>query len=64
MTYALYPVIGLKFLEKKAKAEFTSDVLLLTPTHPASRKMVKAMYPELTEEQIQELIELGYLDGD
>ncbi|MCK4347676.1 MAG: hypothetical protein KAW47_03580, partial [Thermoplasmatales archaeon] len=46
MTYALYPQVGLKFLEGKAKAEFTSDELPLPIDHDLTRGMVKQSFPE------------------
>ena len=46
MTYALYPQVGLKFLEGKAKAEFTSDELPLPIDHDLTRVMVKQSFPE------------------
>lgn len=47
MTYALYPQVGLKFLEGKAKAEFTSDELPLPIDHKLTRGMVKQSFPEV-----------------
>jgi len=52
MTYAIYPQVGLKFLAGEAVPEFTSDQLPLPATHPSSRSMVKAMFPELSKEDL------------
>jgi pyruvate carboxylase subunit B len=52
MTYAIYPQVGLKFLSGEAKPEFTSDQLPLPITHPSSHSMIKAMFPELSKEEI------------
>lgn len=46
MTYALYPRVGLKFLQGKSPAEFTSDELPLPIDHNLTRAMVKASFPE------------------
>jgi pyruvate carboxylase subunit B len=46
MTYTIYPQVGLKFLQKQAKPEFTSDQLPLPITHPLTRAMVKQSFPE------------------
>ena len=46
MTYLLYPQVGLKFLKRKANAEFQSDELPLPIDHSLSRQMVKQSFPE------------------
>jgi len=46
MTYAIYPQVGLKFLQGKAQAEFTSDELPLPMDHKLIRGMVKQSFPE------------------
>jgi pyruvate carboxylase subunit B len=49
MTYAIYPQVGLKFLQGKAEAEFTSDQLPLPIDHKLIRSMVKQSFPEVDE---------------
>jgi pyruvate carboxylase subunit B len=49
MTYAIYPQIGLKFLQGKIQPEFTSDELPLPVEHQLTRGMVKQSFPELEE---------------
>jgi pyruvate carboxylase subunit B len=46
MTYALYPQVGLKFLQGKIKEEFKSDELPLPIDHDLTRGMVKQSFPE------------------
>ena len=46
MIYALYPQVGLRFLQKKAKAEFISEELPLPINHDLTRAMVKQSFPE------------------
>jgi pyruvate carboxylase subunit B len=46
MTYAIYPQVGLKFLKREAKAEFTSEQLPLPIDHIMTRGMVKQSFPE------------------
>jgi pyruvate carboxylase subunit B len=49
MTYAIYPQVGLKFLQGKAQAEFTSDELPLPLDHKLTRGMVKQSFPEVND---------------
>ncbi len=49
MTYAIYPQVGLKFLQGKAKAEFTSEELPLPIDHKLTRGMVKQSFPEVDD---------------
>ncbi|MCK4637651.1 MAG: pyruvate/oxaloacetate carboxyltransferase [Methanomicrobia archaeon] len=53
ITYAIYPEVGLKFLKGEAKTEFTSKDLPLPVTHPFSRALIKSIFPELTDEEIE-----------
>jgi len=53
ITYAIYPEVGLKFLKGEAKPEFTSNELPLPVTHPFSRALIKSIFPELTDEEIE-----------
>lgn len=53
LTYTLYPDVGLKFLKRQAKAEFTSDQLPLPITHPLTHSYLKAQFPELSIEEIK-----------
>ncbi len=49
MTYALYPRVGLKYLQGKAKPEFLSSDLPLPIDHDLTRTMVKQSFAEHKE---------------
>lgn len=49
LIYAIYPVIGLKYLKGEAVPEFTSEDLPLPIDHPATKAFVKSFFPELKD---------------
>jgi len=55
LTYAIYPEVGLKFLKGEAKAEFESKDLPLPITHKASKNLIKSLFPEVSEEIINNI---------
>jgi len=55
MTYALYPKVGLKFLQGKAGTEFKSEDLPLPVDNPLTKSLVKSIFPEFTPEMLEGL---------
>jgi len=55
LTYAIYPEVGLKFLKGEAKPEFTSKELPLPITHPLSKLLIKSIFPEITDEELESM---------
>ena len=53
LTYAIYPEVGLKFLERKAEPEFISSQLPLPITHKFTHNYLKAQFGELEIPDIQ-----------
>jgi len=55
LTYAIYPEVGLKFLKGEAKPEFISKELPLPITHPLSKLLIKSIFPEITDEELESI---------